>query len=353
MNKLRALKNKIKSFNIYKNRTIFYIIPLAVILVAIICGVAYQLSASRQYFANIGIDFQGGTILQIEFEDGQANLGENYNKNLEIIKKTVKAHGPEVSVNQSSGESTIIVQYTNFSDGIGGTVNDADAMNVINNAIKSDLLDLSANGGIDKIKENGITFSNIGNDSSKNLLKTSAIAVGVALILMLVYIIIRFDFYSGLAAVIALLHDVIIMMSLTVIFYVEISDSIVAGLITIVAYSINNTIVVFDRIRSGIKPFKKSGEKYDMTSIINHSIFSTMTRTIYTTFTTIIVMIILVCMGVTSITTFGLPIIFGLIGGFYSSVFIAGPLWGALKALGDKLKIKRKNRKIAKAARTK
>ena len=90
MNKLRALKNKIKSFNIYKNRTIFYIIPLAVILVAIICGVAYQLSASRQYFANIGIDFQGGTILQIEFEDGQANLGENYNK-FRLTNRVAKA----------------------------------------------------------------------------------------------------------------------------------------------------------------------------------------------------------------------------------------------------------------------
>ena len=329
MNKLRGLKNKIKSFNIYKNRTIFYIIPLAVILVAIICGVAYQLSASRQYFANIGIDFQGGTILQIEFEDGQANLGENYNKNLEIIKKTVKAHGPEVSVNQSSGESTIIVQYTNFSDGIGGTVNDADAMNVINNAIKSDLLDLSANGGIDKIKENGITFSNIGNDSSKNLLKTSAIAVGVALILMLVYIIIRFDFYSGLAAVIALLHDVIIMMSLTVIFYVEISDSIVAGLITIVAYSINNTIVVFDRIREVKKGFDKKSVDYNF--VADEAVAKTLNRTLFTTITTMIMVIMLTALGVVTMRYFTLPILFGLVAGFYSSTFLVAPIWASMQ----------------------
>lgn len=347
MTKIKELFAKFRKFDIFANRVIFYIVPLVVVLIMIVCGLVYHLGDNKQYFANIGIDFQGGTILTIEFDDAKANA-ENYDKNLAVIKQVVEAQKVELSRDQSSGESTIIVQYTNWSEGVGGAVNDADAMNEINAQIQSELYAKSSNGEIDKIVDNGVNFSTIGNESSKNLIKTSAIAVSIALVLMLLYIIIRFDFYSGLAAVVALLHDVIIMLSLTVIFYVEIGDSIVAGLITIVAYSINNTIVVFDRIRSVVKPLNKQGKKYDVGSVINNAVFSTMTRTLYTTLTTLVVMIILVAMGVTSIQTFGLPIIFGLIAGFYSSVFIAAPLWGEFKNLGEKIKLNAKNRKFEK-----
>lgn len=352
MSKIKNLFEKVKNFDIYGNRVIFYIIPLIVVLVMIVCGLVYQLGSDKQYFANIGIDFQGGTILTIEFEDSKANAA-NYDKNLQIIKDTVASHDVSISRDQSSGDSTIIVQYTNWNKGVGGTVNDADTMNNLNAQIQSELYAKSDKGEIDKIVTNGINFSTIGNESSKNLIKTSAIAVSIALVLMLLYIIIRFDFYSGLAAVIALLHDIIIMLSLTVIFYVEIGDSIVAGLITIVAYSINNTIVVFDRIRSVVKPLNKQGKKYDVKEVINHAIFSTMTRTLYTTLTTLVVIVILVAMGVASIQTFGLPIIFGLIAGFYSSVFIASPLWGELKTLGEKIKLNAKNKKFEKRHRAK
>ena len=340
---------KIKNFNLFNKRTIFYIVPLVVILVMIICGVCYQASATKQYFANISIDFQGGTILQIEFKDNNANVG-NYNKNVQLIENVAKKYGIiSLSSAQSSGSSTIIVQYTNWTSGTGDSNKSADEMTDINNQIRNDLMTMSANDEIDEIVENGITFSTIGSESSRNLLRMSIISVVIALAFILVYIIIRFDFFSGLAAIIALVHDVLIMLSLTVIFYVEIGDSIVAGLITIVAYSINNTIVVFDKIRSTIKPYKKNHEKYVIGDIINTSVASTLTRTIYTTITTLVVMVILVCMGVVSITTFGLPIIFGLIAGFYSSVFIAAPLWGDLRNFGDKLKtIRKKHKQIKK-----
>ena len=354
MNEKTNLISKFRKFSIYANRVWFYIVPLVVVLIMIICGVCYQFSSDKQYFANIGIDFQGGTILTIEFEDAAANV-QKYDENVQKIKDVVAKYGAEVSVDQSSGEATIIVQYTNWTVGEGGSVNDAEEMSDVNASIQNDLYAMSDNGQIDTIVENGINFSTIGNESSRNLLETSAIAVAIALALMLLYIIIRFDFYSGLAAVVALLHDVIIMLSLTVIFYVEISDSIVAGLITIVAYSINNTIVVFDRIRSDIKPYKKSGAKYSLPSIIDNAVHSTMTRTIYTTFTTLVVMIILVSMGVASIQTFGLPIIFGLIAGFYSSIFIAAPLWADFKNIGTQIKTSIQNKKFAKerAARAK
>ena len=349
MSKLTLLKDKIKKFDIYKNKTLFYIVPLVVILVMLICGIVYQVTPSKQYFANIGIDFQGGTILTVEFKESKAN-SENYKSNVEIISNKIRQeYKVDVSRDQASGDSSIILQYTNWSNGTGGAVNDADAMSDINAKIRNMIFEMSDNGEIDAVRENGITFSTIGNESSKNLLKTSAIAVAIALVLMLVYIIIRFDFYSALAAVVALLHDVIIMLSLTVIFYVEIGDSIVAGLITIVAYSINNTIVVFDRIRSVVKPLNKQGKKdFAVGPIINNAVYSTMTRTLYTTITTLVVMVILVAIGVVSIQTFGLPIIFGLIAGFYSSVFIAAPLWGDFRTIGNNIRLKIKNKKFEK-----
>lgn len=343
----KRLFDRIKGYDIFKNRVIFYIVPLAVILVMIACGLGYQFASDRQYFANIGIDFQGGTILTVEFEESKANSAD-FKKNAKSIERILEKQGVKLSRNQTSGESTIIAQYTNWQKGKGDSVSDADQMNKINMEIQRELFAMSDKGEIDKIADNGINFSTIGNQSSRNLLKTSAIAVSIALALMLLYIVIRFDFYSGLAAVIALLHDIAIMLSLTVIFYVEIGDSIVAGLITIVAYSINNTIVVFDRIRTVVKPLKQQKKQYRANDVINGAIFTTMTRTLYTTLTTLVVMIVLVAMGVASIRTFGLPIIFGLIAGFYSSVFIAAPLWGEFKLLGDKIKAESEKRRIAK-----
>ena len=344
MKKLKELIAKFKQFDIYKNKRIFYIVPLFVILVMLICGMCYQFSNTKQYFANIGIDFQGGTILTVEFQDSEAN-SEKYDQNLAVITEVLNEQGVSISRDQKSGDSTIIVQYVNFKKGEGS--NDAKEMNLVNQTIKDTLRQKSANGEISTILT--INDTTIGNTSSKNLLKTAAIAVAVALACMLLYIIIRFDLYSALATIVALLHDLIIMLSLSVIFYVEIGDSIVAALITIVAYSINNTIVVFDKIRTNVKPYKQSKTSYNVKDIVNTSIFGTMTRTIYTTFTTLIVMIILVAIGVASIRTFGLPIIFGLIAGFYSSVFIAAPLWADFKSIGAKLGQNRKNRKYKKS----
>lgn len=349
--KFTNILEKVKKIDINKNKALFWIPSLIIILLMLICGTCYSLNKNKyQYFANIGIDFQGGSILTIEFKDSQANIGDKYDENVKKIYDVLSKHGiPTVKArNQSSGDSTIIIQYPNWLAGTGSATSDANAMDKVNNKIKEDLYGMATTGKFDAIADNGITFSVIGSESSKNLLKTAAISVAIALVLMLLYIVIRFDFYSGLAAVLIQLHDLIIMFALSVIFYIEIGDSIVAGLITIVGYSINNTIVVFDRIRSVVKPLKKQGKKYDEGLVINNAIFNTMRRTLFTTFTTLIVMVVLVSMGVASIVTFGLPIIFGLIAGFYSSVFLAAPLWGTLKDLGDKIKLNTKNRKFAK-----
>lgn len=356
MAKIKAFFGKLKTMEIYKNRVLFFIVPLVVILVMIICGLCYNFNDSEyDKFANVGVDFQGGTLLTVEFSESGMNSGDAYDENLAMIREVLENNGLKVSVVQSSGDNTLIVRYLNSAVLVDGELHDYSTdenvtlMNELNEKVKAQVNEATAAKYADR---GGITATTtttlIGNTASMRLLKTALLSVGIALILMLIYIVIRFDFYSALAAIVALLHDIIIMMSFTVIFYVEIGSSLIAALITIVAYSINNTIVVFDRIRSTIKPFKHTNKSYDVAEVIDTSVRSTFRRTCFTTITTLVVIVLLAALGVASIRTFALPIVFGLIAGFYSSVFIAAPLWGIFKDWGAKIKVAHANRKYLK-----
>lgn len=358
-NSLVGFKNKIKNFDFYKNSKLTFLIPLIVILVMLICGTCYQLDKSgHDKFANIGVDFQGGSLLTVEFSEAGMNSGAKYNENLAMIEKVLEDNGVKLAASQSSGDSSIIVRYLNTAVLVDGVLVDYSTddkvaeMNALNEEIRNDIETATAEKYGDTVTVKSTTTL-IGNSASMRLLRTALISVAVALALMLIYIIIRFDFYSALAAIVALLHDIIIMMSFTIIFYVEIGSTIVAAIITIVAYSINNTIIVFDRIRSIIKPYKKTHEKYEVGEVINTAIRGTFTRTCYTTLTTLVVIAILAILGVASIQTFALPILFGLIAGFYSSVFMAGPMWAIFKDWGGKIKLSYKNRKFKKQKRLK
>lgn len=354
----QKVKNFIKNFDVQEHAKILFVIPLVVVLIMIICGVCYQFdTSSHDKFANIGVDFQGGTLLTVDFKQSGMNSGKKYDDNLAIIKEAMTENGLTPSVVQSSGDSAIIVRYLNTVK-VNGEIVDYNTDEKVSemSGINDNVMKAIANKVATKY--NGdvqveSTANLIGNTSSMRLLRTALISVAVALALMLVYIIIRFDLYSGLAAIVALIHDILIMMSFTVIFYVEIGSTIVAAIITIVAYSINNTIIVFDKIRQNVKPYKKSHEKFDVGLVINKSIRSTLTRTLFTTFTTLVVVVLLAALGVASIQTFALPIIFGLIGGFYSSVFLAGPLWGTFREWGDKIKLANANRKFKKTKQMK
>lgn len=346
-------KAKINKFDLYGNNKIFFIVPLVVVLIMIICGTTYQFTNTKfDKFANIGVDFQGGSLLTVEFSESGMNKGNSYDENLTLIEEALSEKGFTVSIDQSSGDSSIIVRYLNVST-LGGQITDYSTddkiveMNALNDSIIESIKDKVSTKYDGRVTVKP-TATMIGNSASIRLLKTALISVSIALALMLLYIFIRFDLYSALAAILALLHDIIIMMAFSVIFYIEIGSTIVAAIITIVAYSINNTIVIFDRIRTNLKPYKSSGTKFDYNDIINTSVYSTMTRTLYTTLTTLITIVLLAILGVASIQTFALPIIFGLIAGFYSSVFLAAPMWGMFKQLGDKIKSNKGNAKFKK-----
>lgn len=159
----------------------------------------------------------------------------------------------------------------------------------------------------------------------------------IACLLMLVYITIRFEFFTGASAVICLLHDVLIMLSFYAIFKIPMNSNFIAAMLTIIGYSINNTIVVFDRVRENQRKAMR-----EIKSLVNTSISQTLKRSIYTTFTTIIPVILLYILGVDSIKEFALPLMVGLLAGTYSSVFLAGSIWAGFKTLS-------KNRKLKKA----
>lgn len=151
----------------------------------------------------------------------------------------------------------------------------------------------------------------------------------LASVLMLIYIAIRFDLNSGLAAVFGLVHDVLIMLSFMVIFrsLIQMNSSFIAAALTIVGYSINNTIVIFDRIRENVKRMPASRKE----EVTNLSIQESLGRTICTTATTLLTIVSLCVFGVASIREFALPIIIGILSGVYSANMINGYVWAFLE----------------------
>ena len=152
----------------------------------------------------------------------------------------------------------------------------------------------------------------------------------IAIICILIYIAFRFEWRSAVMAVIALALNILVMMAVYAITYTPLNTTFIAAMLTIIGYSINNTIVVFDRIRENMKGFKaKKGET--VSEIVNRSITESMGRTLNTTITTLITIVLLYFLGVQSIKEFAFPLIIGILAGAYSSIFIASPFWAAWK----------------------
>ncbi len=162
----------------------------------------------------------------------------------------------------------------------------------------------------------------------KDITRAAFIASILAAVLILVYITVRFELRSGLAAVICLIHDLLVMLSFYVIFRISLNMNFIAAALTIIGYSINATIVIFDRIRENVK---RTGGHEDFANVVDRSITQTMRRSVGTTITTMLPIIFLLILGVDSIRNFALPILVGVISGCYSSTCVAGPLWNLLK----------------------
>ena len=170
--------------------------------------------------------------------------------------------------------------------------------------------------------------ASVGADLRNSAITASSIACG----LILVYIVIRFELWSGIAAVLALLHDLLAVLGAYIIFRIPFNINFIAVALTILGYSINATIVVFDRVRENAKRSPKD----PFSAVVDRSILQTMNRSLNTTLTTLFSIILLLIIGVTSIRNFALPLFIGILVGCYSSVCISSPLWNALHNLSKK-----------------
>lgn len=274
---------------------------------------------------NVGIEFTGGTIMTVTL--GELADGANYNASVDKITDIIEKNGGEVSYFQKSSAEETSKSAIDFRFRVKGDSTD------IVNQIKNDV---AAEFGGDAADTSFITSETIGESASRDLLKNAILGAAIAIALIMIYVIIRFEFWSGVTAVLALIHDVFIMIALTVIFQIQVNSSFVAAVITIIAYSINNTIVIFDRIRERVKPIDDKS-RIDYAEVADEAINNTLTRTLFTSATTLITVIFLAILGVPSMREFTLPIIFGLVAGTYSSIFLSTPAWALInKAISDR-----------------
>lgn len=268
---------------------------LAISLIIILIG--FSLIAFRGL--NLGVDFVEGSSIYAELDVGF---------DAEDIRDILKSHnldGTVLSSGQNNKDLIIRLKYTE------------------NQQANHELITKDLEEKYDLDRKN-ISIDFVGPTMGKELIKNATISVLLAGILILIYIWIRFEFKSGVAAIIALIHDVLIVIAVTSIIGIEINSSFIAAILTIVGYSINDTIVIFDRVRENSKQF---GRKMSMTEIVDISIKNSFTRTINTSLTTIFAVSALYFLGVDSIKDFTLPILVGLFSGAYSSLFIASPIW--------------------------
>ena len=254
---------------------------------------------------NLGIDFTGGTIMTY-------NMGADFD--VADIDAALKANGVADAQIAKTGDNAQQVQIR---------IKDSDNTDDLRTALEEELAKTYP-------EIEYVDITRVGAIAGRDLINNAVRSVTLAAILMLAYIAVRFDLYSGLAAVIGLLHDVAIMMSFVVIFsgMIRVETTFIAALLTIVGYSINNTIIIFDRIRENNR--KAGVRTKSREEIVNISIRESLPRTLNTTITTLITIVTLYVLGVDSIKQFALPLIVGIIAGTYSANMINGYVWAAL-----------------------
>ena len=276
------------------------IISGAIILIALILTIF-------GHGINMGIDFEGGLSMQYDMKTAVvSNDVSSVLSGMGIATSTVTVQG------RDNNEVNIRIKDV-AKDDIQKVQADFET------AIKEKYPDAVSIGDVNYV----------GPVAGATLVKNAVISVLLASVLMLIYIAIRFDLNSGIAAVFGLLHDVLIMLSFMVIFrsVIQMNSSFIAAALTIVGYSINNTIVIFDRIRENAKKMPNVARE----EVTNTSIKESLGRTICTTVTTLITIVALCILGVASIREFALPIIVGILSGVYSANMINGYVWAFLE----------------------
>lgn len=290
-------------FHVVKGRKNWYIISLAIILI----GIGSLLTQGL----NLGIDFTGGSIIELRFDKPVS---------VQDVRTTLADYQLQDSRVQSSGENTYLIRtkvisqeesdkaFTGISEKLGGAT-----------MLRNEL---------------------VGPVIGKELTKDALLALAVAAVLMVIYISWRFEFLQGIAAIAAICHDVIVMVGLASLLQIEIQSYFVAAVLTIIGYSINGTIIIFDRVREN----QRLNRKEDLAELVNKSVWQTMGRSINTNVTVVLVLLALIFLGGHTLQSFVTLLLIGVLSGAYTSVFIASTLWYDLRINRKK---KRRTVKVA------
>ena len=256
---------------------------------------------------NYSLEFQGGTSTTIPFAEAMT-IGEIDADVKPVVSEVIGSN--EIQAQQVQGSNDVVIKTR---------VLDLETRQALNKA-------LAEKFGVD---ETAITAENISSSISSEVRSDALVAVILASVLMLLYIWFRFkDLRFAASAVTALVHDVLVVLAFYAVARISVGNTFIACMLTIVGYSINATIVIFDRIRENLA---SAGKKDELKEIVNRSITQTLTRSVYTSLTTFIMVAALFVMGVASIKEFALPLMVGIVCGAYSSVCITGALWFVLK----------------------
>ena len=280
------------AFNRYYNK--FNILSISLVVISLILLIFKGL--------NFGIDFKGGTLIELRSNESKINVS-SLRDNLNQMKLG------DISVKNFGNETDFLIKFENN-----------DNKNVIEE-IKTNL---------DKSFGNSFNFrrvENVGPKVSSELLKSGVIAISVALALMLIYIWIRFEWQFSLGAILALFHDVIVTLGLFSLLGLEINLSIIAAVLTIVGYSMNDTVVIYDRIRENLGKY----HKLNISDIANLSINETLARTIITSVTTLLALFSIFILGGEILRGFSFAMVLGVLIGTYSSIFVASPILKTFK----------------------
>ncbi len=285
--------------DLIKHRKKYYILSSIIIIIGLISILVNGL--------NYGIDFTGGTLIQINLEKNQPieevrAVMDEFDKNAEIIFSGENKDGIIIKSSERLDREESAKVFAKYKEKFG---------------LKADKAE---------------STRSIGATVGKEIQRKAMLSVVIASLGILIYVSLRFELKFGVAAVLGLVHDVLVMLSIYAILKLPIDSTFIAAILTVIGYSINDTIVIFDRIRENTKLL--GTRQTDV--LINTSVVQTLRRTLATSFTTLVTIGLLFILGTEAIRGFALPLMLGVIVGTYSSIFVASPIWFELKTRAAK-----------------
>lgn len=303
-------------FDIMGRRKIWYAVSSIVIVLSLF------FMFTRGF--NMGIDFTGGTIMDLKF---------NQAVNINDVRAVLNDYNLSNSTIQLSGESSSATEAQNV------MIRTIDLEEEQRKEVMAGLTDKLGEYQVLREEKVGATMGT-------ELIMNAVYATIISWLLIIAYVSYRFEFKFGIAAVLGLVHNVIIVLGAFALTQRQIDSSFVAALLTIIGYSINDTIVIFDRIRENLKlHFRKGG---DIVELVNTSIYQTMTRSIYTVSTVLFTTFALYFFGGDTTKDFAFALLIGFFCGAYTSIFIASPLWITFRNFSDKRKAAKRSADTAK-----